>query len=63
MKCRILFSGKNKKNVSICLLLKILSRVLRVNTYIKALITTAADDVLIILYLLLFSEDKIWHFV
>ena len=28
MKCQILFSGKNKKNISICCLLKILPRVL-----------------------------------
>ena len=28
MKCQILFSGKNKKNISLCSLLKILSRVL-----------------------------------
>ena len=30
MKCQILFSGKNKKNISKCLLLKILPRVLSV---------------------------------
>ena len=30
MKCHILFSGKNKKNISNCRLLKILPRVLRV---------------------------------
>ena len=30
MKCHILFSGKNKKNISKCRLLKILPRVLRV---------------------------------
>ena len=31
MKCQILFSGKNKKNISKCCLLKILPRVLSVN--------------------------------
>ena len=31
MKCQILFSGKNKKNISKCRLLKFLPRVLRVN--------------------------------
>ena len=30
MKCQILFSGKNKKNISKCYLLKILPRVLSV---------------------------------
>ena len=30
MKCQILFSGKNKKNISKCCLLKFLPRVLRV---------------------------------
>ena len=30
MKCHILFSGKNKKNISKCRLLKILPRVLSV---------------------------------
>ena len=32
MKCQILFSGKNKKNISKCRLLKILPRVLSVKT-------------------------------
>ena len=32
MKCPILFSEKNKKNISKCRLLKILPRVLSVNT-------------------------------
>ena len=31
MNSKILFSGKNKKNISICRLLKILPRVLSVN--------------------------------
>ena len=31
MKCQLLFSGKNKKNISKCRLLKILPRVLIVN--------------------------------
>ena len=30
MKCQNLFSGKNKKNISICYLLKILPRVLSI---------------------------------
>ena len=34
MKCQILFSGKNKKNISKCRLLKILPRVLSVKTLI-----------------------------
>ena len=33
MKCHILFSGKNKKNISKCGLLKILPRVLSVKGY------------------------------
>ena len=33
MKCQILFSGKNKKNISKCRLLKILPRVLSVNLF------------------------------
>ena len=32
MKCQILFSGKNKKNISKCRLLKILHRVLSVSS-------------------------------
>ena len=32
MKCQILFSGKNKKNISKCRLLKFLPRVLSVKT-------------------------------
>ena len=34
MKCHILFSGKNKKNISKCRLLKILPRVLSVEIII-----------------------------
>ena len=33
MKCQILFSGKNKKNISKCRLLKILPRVLNVKQH------------------------------
>ena len=33
MKCHILFSGKNKKNISKCRLLKILPRVLSVKLH------------------------------
>ena len=33
MKCQILFSGKNKKNISKCRLLKILPRVLSVKGF------------------------------
>ena len=32
MKCQILFCGKNKKNISICGLLKILLRMLSINS-------------------------------
>ena len=35
MKCQILFSGKNKKNISKCRLLKILLRVLSVNCLVN----------------------------
>ena len=35
MKCHILFSEKNKKNISKCRLLKILPRVLSVKSYLK----------------------------
>ena len=34
MKCQILFSEKNKKNISKCRLLKILPRVLSVNVHV-----------------------------
>ena len=34
MKCQILFSGKNKKNISKCRLLKILPRVLSVKVVV-----------------------------
>ena len=34
MKCQILFSGKNKKSISLCCLLKVLPKVLNVN-YLK----------------------------
>ena len=34
MKCQILFSGKNKKNISKCRLLKFLPRVLRVKVIV-----------------------------
>ena len=37
MKCQILFTGKNKKNISKCRLLKILPRVLSVNKPQEAL--------------------------
>ena len=35
MKCHILFSEKNKKNISKCRLLKILPRVLSVNSFMN----------------------------
>ena len=41
MKCHILFSGKNKKNISKCRLLKILPRVLRVKASVDAARRTA----------------------
>ena len=37
MKCQILFSGKNKKNISKCRLLKILPRVLSVKHISKTI--------------------------
>ena len=37
MKCHILFSGKNKKNISKCRLLKILPRVLSVKDNLHSL--------------------------
>ena len=40
MKCHILFSEKNKKNISKCRLLKILPRVLSVNTPIDSIYFT-----------------------
>ena len=36
MKCHILFSGKNKKNISKCRLLKILPRVLSVKNLLSS---------------------------
>ena len=36
MKCQILFSGTNKKNISKCRLLKILPRVLSVRSFYAA---------------------------
>ena len=36
MKCQVLFSGKNKKNTSICHLLNILTGVLIVNKHMHA---------------------------
>ena len=41
MKCQILFSGKNKKNISKCHLLKILPRVLRVNDGFSEMLTSS----------------------
>ena len=41
MKCQILFSGKNKKNISKCRLLKILLRVLSVNIFQKVVFRLA----------------------
>ena len=35
MKCHILFSEKNKKNISKCRLLKILPRMLSVKSYLE----------------------------
>ena len=39
MKCQNLFSGENKKNISICCLLKILPRMLSVNDYVLSLVS------------------------
>ena len=59
MKCHILFSEKNKKNISKCRLLKILPRVLSVNKManltFKELSTTTTDFIIIIFF---FSEKK-----
>ena len=43
MKCHILFSGKNKKNISKCRLLKILPRVLSVKVLVDAAQCTMDD--------------------
>ena len=75
MKCQILLSGKNKKNISKCRLLKILPRVLSVNEIrrtfqnltFKAHITTAADDILRFFFFFFFflyfnfRENKTWN--
>ena len=53
MKYHILFSGKNKKNISKCCLLKILPRVLRVNTY-KYGICTWMDDLCVVIFFYIF---------
>ena len=45
MKCQILFSGKNKKNISKCHLLKILPRVLSVKQYFLCGIDNALSTV------------------
>ena len=39
MKCHILFSGKNKKNISKCPLLKNFPRVLSVNLQLRYIVT------------------------
>ena len=44
MKCQIPFSGKNKKNISKCRLLKILPRVLRVKMSSAAVVTGVCCD-------------------
>ena len=44
MKCHILFSEKNKKNISKCRLLKILPRVLSVKAHILTLVSLFALD-------------------
>ena len=46
MKCQILFSGKNKKNISKCRLLKILPRVLSVKTSITREVRNGAGILL-----------------
>ena len=59
MKCQILFSGKNKKNISKCRLLKILPRVLSVKSIHFNVFCTlgkiTADDIL--KYFSLFSQQ------
>ena len=42
MKCQILFSGKNKKNISKCRLLKILPRVLSVKNVELELVSSVS---------------------
>ena len=44
MKCQILFSGKNKKNISKCRLLKILPRVLSVKAVVFILCELVATQ-------------------
>ena len=44
MQCQILFSGKNKKNISKCRLLKILPRVLSVKQGVKYCTKTLSEQ-------------------
>ena len=44
MQCQILFSGKNKKNISKCRLLKILPRVLSVKKILDSLFLFCAKS-------------------
>ena len=55
MKCHILFSGKNKKNISKCRLLKILPRVLSVKDVLSSQNETVA--------FILLSSGFAWEFL
>ena len=54
MKCQILFSGKNKKNISKCRLLKILPRVLSVKVKDRDHVYLGLQDI--------YSGTYDWHF-
>ena len=60
MKCQILFSGKNKKNISKCRLLKILPRVLSVKRiqHVKTLQIQIHVNTMYTLFLLLIKKKK-----
>ena len=58
MKCQNLFSGKNKKNISKCRLLKILPRVLSVKSLMLGKIFSRQHFVLFC-WFFFFSENRI----
>ena len=58
MKCQILFSGKNKKNISKCRLLKILPRVLSVK-YTKSFILVTGLKKNTIFFFFIFMQKSI----
>ena len=62
MKCQILFSGKNKKNISKCCLLKILPRVLSIRVvlfYFPGQSQGCADDVYSVYYIIV-QKCYVW---